>query len=180
MSERIELEQVRRKKLVNLSSARPLGDPVIDECLERVATANRRADPQTWVSRFASARSLKHRIAERLCDRGILRAEDARVPFVFTRKVYPQRNPAPERALIERLRRAVFTGTRRVDPQTVALLSLAKTADLLKVPFDRKRLKERRKRIEQLINGEMAGKAVKEAADAAGAAAAAVLICCIS
>jgi hypothetical protein len=181
LNERIKLEQVRRKKLVDFVSARPLRDPVLDECLGKVADAKRRADAQAWVSRFAGAKKLKHRIAEQLCDRGILRAEDAKVLFVFTRKVYPERNPAPERALVERMRKAVFTETRDVDPRTVVLISLAKAADLLKIPFDKKRLKERRKRIEQLISGELTGKAAREAADAAEAATeAAVLICCIS
>jgi hypothetical protein len=181
LNKRVELKPVKRKKLVNVTNAKPLGDPVIDECLDRVANAKRRADAQTWMSRFSSAKKLKQRIADRLCDRGVLRAEDAKVVWVFSRKVYPERDPAPERALIERMRQAIFTDTRAVDPRTIVLISLAKTADLLKVPFDKRQLEGRKDRIEQLVAGELIGSAAKEAAAAAEAATeTAVLICCIS
>ena len=52
----------------------------------------------------------------------------------------------------------------------MVLLSLAKSADILKVNFDKKKLKTRKKRIEQVVNGETTGKATKEAIAAMQAA----------
>ena len=56
---RIAVEDTR-KKLVNLQDSKPTGDPIIDECLEKMSTAKRRASLQTWVSRLASTKNLRH------------------------------------------------------------------------------------------------------------------------
>ena len=126
---------------------------------------------KTWVTRFAGLKKLNHRVAEQLCKRGILRADEDKVLLIFTRKIYPEINPRPERQLTERLRKAIFTETTALDPRTVVLVSLANGADLLKLTFNKKQLKGRKKRIERIQNGEVTGKATKEAIEAAQAAA---------
>ncbi len=176
LSKHIEVEQSGKRKLVNLVSPTPLGEPLIDECLEKVISAKRRAVLQTWVSRFAGVKNLKHRVAQQLCRRGILRADEDKVLLIFTRKIYTEVNPGPERELIGRLRYAIFTDTRDIDPRTVVLLSLANSTGLLKVVFDKKKLKGRKARLEEIINGEITGKAAKEAIQAMQAA---VMVCCI-
>jgi len=176
LNKRIAVGESRRKKLVNLVSSQPFGEALIDQCLEKISNAKRRASLQTWVSRFASVKNLKHRVARQLCERGILRADEDKILLLFTRKIYPEVNPEPERRLIERLRQAIFTDSRDVDPQTVVLVSLANSTGLLKVVFDKKELKGRKARIKEIINGEITGKAAKEAIEALQAA---VMVCCI-
>jgi Golgi phosphoprotein 3 len=170
LSQRIVVDQSGKRKLVDLVSSAPLGEPLLDHCLEKVSTAKRRATLQTWVSRFASVKNLKHLVARQLCDKGILRADEDKVLLLFTRKIYPEVNPEPERKLIERLRHTIFTDAADVDPRTVVLVSLAKAAGLLKIPFDKKMLKTRKARIEQIVNGEITGKAAQEAIQAMQAA----------
>jgi len=170
LHKRIGIDESKKKRLVNLVSSEPVGETLIDECLEKISSAKRRASLQTWVSRFAGLKNLKHRVAEQLCKRGILRADEGDVLLIFTRKIYPEANPVPERELIERLRKAIFTDTQDVDPRTVVLVSLANSAGLLNVVFEKKKMKGRRARIEQIINGEMTGKAAKEAIEAMQAA----------
>jgi hypothetical protein len=96
--------------------------------------------------------------------------------LLFTRKIYPELNPVPERRLIERLRQAIFTDGRDIDPRTVVLVSLADSTGLLKVVFDKKKLKGRKDRIKEISNGEITGKAAKEAIQAMQAA---VMVACI-
>ena len=177
LNERLTVEQIRKRKLVNLVSSMPLGDPLIDECLEKIGRAKRRAALQTWVSRFAGVKNLKHRVAQRLCDRGILRASEDKILLIFTRKIYPEINPEPERELIERLRQAIFTDIEDIDSRTMILVSLAKSVDLLKVVFDKKELKRRKARIERIIKGEITGKAAAEAIQAMQAA---IMVACIT
>ncbi|MBU8922989.1 MAG: GPP34 family phosphoprotein [Bacteroidales bacterium] len=172
---RIAVEK-SKKKLVNLVSSKQVGEPVIDECLARIANTKRRASMKTWVTRFAGLKKLNHRVAEQLCSRGILQADEDKVLLIFTRKIYPQVNPQPERQLIERLRKAIFTEATSLDPRTIVLVSLANGSDLLKLTFNKKQLKGRKKRIEKIQNGEMAGKATKEAIEAAEAAAMVVIM----
>jgi len=109
LNKRIAVGESRRKKLVNLISSQPFGEPLIDQCLEKISNAKRRASLQTWVSRFAGVKNLKHRVALQLCERGILRAAEDTILLLFARKIYPEVNPEPERKLIERLRQAIFT-----------------------------------------------------------------------
>ncbi len=176
LNQRIALDESRKKKLVNLISSTPLGEPLIDQCLEKIGTAKRRASLQTWVSRFAGVKNLKHRVAQQLCDRGILKATEDTILLLFTRKIYPEINPEPEKQLIERLRQAIFTDSRDVDPRTVVLVSLAEGTGLLKIVFDKKELKGRKARIKEISNGEITGKAAKEAIQAMQAA---VMVACI-
>lgn len=172
---RIAVDEGKRK-LVNLVSDEPFGEPVIDECLRKISTAKRRAVLQTWVNRFASLKNLHHRIAQGLCERRILRADEGKILLIFRRKIYPEINPQPERKLIERLRKAIFRDGYRVDPRTVVLLSLANGSNLLNTPFDKRELKRQKKRIEQIVNGELMGKATKGAVEAAQAA---VMVACL-
>ena len=176
LNKRIAVGQPRRKKLVDLISSQSFGEPLIDQCLEKISNAKRRASLQSWVSRFAGVKNLKHRVALQLCERGILRATEDKILLIFTRKIYPEVNPEPERKLIERLRQAIFTDSRDVDPRTVVLVSLANSTGLLKVVFDKKELKGRKARIKEISDGEITGKAAKEAIEAMQAA---VMVCCI-
>lgn len=167
---RIDVESVKKRNYARLVSDRPLGDPILDECLGKIRDAKRRAVLQTWVARFASLRDLKHRAARQLCRRGILRADEDKVLLLFTRRIYPELNPEPERELRARLERAIFTESGDVDARTVVLVSIADSAGLLKVAFEKKALKTRKKRIGQLAAGELTGKATKEAIQAMQAA----------
>jgi len=170
MEKRIEVEAVRKKKFARVLSPAPLGDPLLDECLAKIAGAKRRGELRTWVGKFAQARGLKHRVAQGLAGRGILRVDESKVLGIFTRKIYPEVDPGPERGIVERLRRAIFQDGGEVDPRTAVLLSLAKSADLLKLVFDRKELKGRKERIARVVNGELTGKATQEAIQAMQAA----------
>jgi len=158
---RISVEDTK-KKLVNLLDSRPSGDPIIDECLEKMTTAKRRASLQTWVSRLAGTKNLRHKAAQRLCDRRILRADEDKVLFVFKRRIYPEIDPVPEKKIIDRLRDAIYNDHAKLDPRTVVLVSLANGSDMLRQTFGRKEIKSRKKRIERIENGELTGKATRE------------------
>lgn len=165
-----------KRKLVDLESDEPFGDPVIDECIEKIATARRRAAVETWLRRFSSLKKLHHRVAQRLCERGILRADDKTILLIFHHMVYPEIDPQPERMLIERLRKTIFSDTTRVDPRTAIVISLANATDLLRIPFAKRELKKRKKRIEQLTDGNLIGQATERVVDAARAAIATACI----
>jgi len=167
---RAVVDAEKKKRFLRLADAKPFGDPVLDECLRKAKDAKRRAQLSTWVARFAGVKGLKHKAALQLCRRGILRADEDKILLIFTRKIYPEINPGPERAINSRLSEAIFTDTSSVDPRTVVLLSLANAAGMLKVNFDKKELKARKRRITQVVNGEMTGKATQEAIQAMQAA----------
>jgi hypothetical protein len=167
ISRRITIEDPKKRWVV-LQDATPLGDPIIDQSLESIATAKRRGSLTTWISRLACGK--KHKVAAQLCSRGIVRAVDDKVLLIFSRKVYPEVDPIPEKQIVERLRSAIFDDRSTLDPRTVVLVSLAHGAGLLDETFGRKEIKARKQRIEQIANGELTGKATQEVIAAAQAA----------
>lgn len=176
LHERIGVEPDDKKKRVNVLDPAPIGEPLLDECLERIRSAKRRASLQDWVSRFAYLKNIRHRVAEQLCRLGILRADEDKILLIFTRKIYPEVDPEPEQELLARLEEAIFTDSEEIEARTVVALSLAHSAGLLKVAFDKKRLKARKERIKRLVNGEITGKATQEAIQAMQAAAAVAVL----
>lgn len=177
LNERIKIEKCRTKEFVILIDSSTFGgDTLLNQCLERIKNTKRRATVQTWVSRFAGIRNLKDIVAMELCNKGILKADEDKILLIFTRKIYPELNPEPEEKLIERLRRAIFTETQDIDPQTIVILSLAHSTGLLRANFNKKELKARKARIEKIVNGEITGKATKKAVEAMQAA---MMVACV-
>jgi Golgi phosphoprotein 3 len=176
LSQRITVDQSKRKKLISVASPELLNDSLIDEWLMKMSSSKRRKTVQDWVSRIANTRDLKHRVAIQLCQRGILKMDEGKILILFTRRIYPEINPEPEKLIIDRLYNAIFTDTNDIDARTIVLLSLAKSANILPFIFGKKEIKQRKKRIEQIVNGDIAGKATKEAIDAMQAA---VMVACI-
>ncbi|MEM6456259.1 MAG: GPP34 family phosphoprotein [Acidobacteriota bacterium] len=163
----------KRAKLVVQPGAAPPADPLLTACLEQVRTAKRPRDPGQWVLTFGQRKGLTHQIAEGLCQRGILRAEQARVLLIFPRTVFPEVDPGPERRLLEMLEQAIFTDASIDDPHRLALIAIADAAGLLAPNLGRKRLKTRKDRLAQLRTQDASGQAA-EAAKAAIEAAVAI------
>jgi len=166
----IVVREEGKKKFVEPAKQMKFGDPLLDECLERIRAAKRRATVRTWVGAFARIRRLRQRVAMQLCDRGILKASQDTVLLIFTRKIYPERDPRPEREIIARMRQAIFRHTSTVDAHTAVLVALANGTGLLRAVFDRKKLKERKQRIKQITAGNLIGDATQEVVQATQAA----------
>lgn len=176
LHERVAVDESSKKKLLNVVDSRPIGDPPLDDCLNRIATAKRRTTMQGWVSKFANTKGFKERVAEGLCRRGILKADEGTVLLIFKRKIYPEIDPAPERAIIERLRRAIFMEASDIDARTLVLVSLANSANLLNMAFDKSDLKKRKARLKELAAQEPVGKATAQAIAAVQAAVAMMIL----
>lgn len=162
---RVSVNEEGRKKLAEVANPKPTRNPLLDECLEMIAGSKPKT-LQHWVGKFAAIKRLKHRVAEPLCDRGILREDEGTILLIFSRRIYPETDPRPEHEIGERLRRAIFTDERSVDPRTVVLVSLANSTGVLRQVFDKKELKQRKERIEQVVNGELVGQAARDAIQA--------------
>ena len=167
---KVEVEKEKRQSFLKLVDPSETGDPILDECTLKIHNAKRRASLGTWVQRFGALRNLKHRAAEQLVGRGILKADEDTVLLIFKRKIYPELDGRVEKEILGRLRKAIFTRTAEIDPRTVVLVSLADKTGLLRANFDKKKLKEQKKRIEQIGKGELIGAATQEAINAAMAA----------
>ncbi len=150
------------KKLIELKDKTRIGDPIIDEAVALLAKSRKPVPLQTWLDQIANIKELRHKVAKQLCERGILSAEESKVLLLFTRRVYPEINPEPEKKILQRLRNAIFGSSDEIDPRTMVLISLAHSARLLEENFGHAEIKLQRERIKRIVDGEIAGNATKE------------------
>ncbi len=175
LTERIVIEDTK-KKLVKVINPEPMNDPVLDVCFDKIKARKKGLSMQDWVAQLMGISKLFHTAAQQLCERGILKADKDKVLLFFTRRIYPEINPIPEKRIISELQMAIFSESRDVEPRTVVLISLAQSSGLLKIIFGRKEIAARKDRIESIVAGDMSGKAVKEAIAAYVTAAAIAII----
>ena len=167
IDDRISIDPDSKK--LTVTDRAPTGDPLLDHWLGQMADSKKTRRAAEWVGRVAGTGDLKHRVAMQLVRRGILRADEDKVLLVFTRKVYPELDPKPERELMDRLERAVFDDD-DVAPRTAILVALAHHSGLLRVVFGKKRVKARRDHLVSMAEGSAAAGATKEAISAMEAA----------
>jgi hypothetical protein len=150
---RIVLEPGRWKTIVRVTDSRLIGDPLIDEALERIRMAKRPAALNTWIGRIAGTRKLIPRLTERLWLSGLIRREERPFLLWFRRTLFPAAHPAVRQRLNERLR-VVIQGDAAVDPRTAVLLACTYGNGLLHHVLERSQLKPRKKRIKAVIEGQ--------------------------
>lgn len=166
-----------KKKKVHPDPAARVDDAILAECLAMVRDKDKPQAASTWVQKFAGLKNLKERAARQLVDRGVLVEEEGTVLKIFKRTLFPERDGGPERDLRRRMEKAIFTYSSEVDSRTVIIVALAKATGMLDKAFDKKRLKEQKQRLEDIMSGQVAGQATKEAIEAAQAVQAAIVIC---
>jgi Golgi phosphoprotein 3 len=147
-----------------------LDDPILEECRTMVEEEKKTKKAAEWVMKFSSLKDLKNRGARQLVDKGILTEDTSTVLRIFKRTIFPEVDGGPEKELRERMKKAIFTSSTNLEARTVIIIALAQAAGMLHKIFPKKKLKERKKRLEQLTSGQLAGKATKEAVQAVQAA----------
>lgn len=170
LDKNIIIQHEKKKKFVKLTNNRYSKDQVLDSGLEKLRNAKRRGQLQAWVSRLANVSGLKQKAAESLCQKGVLKMEESKVLLIFKRKLYPEINPKPEKELIAAMSDAILSDSNDIDPHTLVLISICESTGMLKHLFEKKMLKERKSRIKEIMNGNLVGKATKEAVEALQAA----------
>jgi len=167
---KIEIETQGKRKFVKLINQKPTRNALLDECIKKIASSKRRARPQNWIMRFANISRLKHKAAQSLCRKRILKMEEDKVLLIFNRKIYPELNPKPEKRLMAKLHEAIFGNSKEIDPETVILISICNSTGILRQIFDKSELKQRKNRIKDITSGNLIGQATKDAIEAMQAA----------
>ncbi len=167
---KVEIDSVGKRKFIVLKNSKPTGNSLLDECLEKMTAAKRRATAQSWVQRFANISRIKHKAAESLCRKGILKIEENKVLLIFNRKIYPEVDPRPEKRLMDKIYNAIFGNNKELDPNTVILISICNSTGILRQIFEKDKLRGKKERIKEITTGNLIGKATKEAVEAMQAA----------
>ena len=157
--------------LVELVDTKPTGDEILDELLEEIKTSKKQRSLKDWVYQAANLKELKHRIAQQLCDHGILKQDEKKVLWLFTQRVYPELDGSVEDSLRARMAAIMFDPDVKPDARTAVLIALASHASLLKDNFATEELRQHQERIKQLADGDLlATGATKETIEAIQAA----------
>lgn len=164
-----------KRRFVQVTNPRRIGEPVLDAVLIKLGEAKRRASPSAIVSRFGQKRQLRHEIARELCRAGVLRESEQQVLLLFRRRVYPTIDSRPERALIRRVRDTLDAGKKPTD-RTAALIGLASASGVLLSLYDRKALRALKPRIKTIAESSEGSRAVRESVAAAHAAVTAAMV----
>lgn len=175
VSELMLLERITcdddKHKTVSVISQDPTGCEFLDELLAKMQASTKPRGIQHWVTVAAGMKQLNHRLAEKLCEFGILRQDERKVLFLFTQRVYPERNGTWEDSIRQRMADVMFAPGTKADVHTGALIALAYHAGLLRANFATDELRQHDRRIKELANGEhLASDATKAAIQAIQAA----------
>lgn len=156
LSQRIKVNADNKDKVEVLDDS-STGDPIMDEALQKIA-GNKKPDTlKNWVMALGQIKNLKHKIAEQLVADGIIKADEKKVLWIFTQKIYPEVNPEPETYLKREMRRLVLDKPLEIQPKIALMVALAQSAHLLNQVFSKEELKQHKKRIEQISKGEELG-----------------------
>lgn len=177
----IELDRGESGRLVTVTRRRRTGDPVLDDALRAILSANRRTDVSRWIDRFVAHDELHLRVARQLCRKEVVQEHEGRVRLIFLRQVYVDLDPEVEREVTERVRRAVFEDG-PADARTALVASLAAAGHILRAVFDDEEVAARTEHIDRIMDharmsdeiraaAREAEQAVVRATDAAVAAA---------
>lgn len=141
----------------------PVGDPLLDGVLARIAAAGRQEDSRWWIETLSrDAAEFRAALFARLVDRGILRVEDGRFLWLFAERRYPAVSDKEEREVKARLLDVIFHDG-IPEPRDALLLGLARAAGLLDLILAPEELERARPRIDQVAGMEEISRAVTAA-----------------
>ena len=169
LAERVEVaEKARRWSWAKVVvTGTPLGEPVLDEALARVAEKPRTA--QDLVTRLG--KGTKDRLLDRLVERGMVERHAGRVLGIVPRTTWPARDARHEESVRALLQGALVQGL-TPDARTSALIALLAAIDHAHKVVDRGGLPARtvKARAKEISQGAWAAKAVRDAVAATQAA----------
>ena len=169
LQDMIALSDEKKPKVIVRPDARSESD-VLNLCLDRLRDSKKPRDMAHWVMKIGGDKRLIPILADELCTLGALSEETSKVFGLFDRTVWPEASRELEMNLKLQLEDAMF-GTGPVEERTCVIIALAKSADVLRHNFDRKKLKMNKERIKAITAGELyAAGATAKAIKAAQAA----------
>lgn len=127
-------------------------DEILGEVLQLIKASDKPRNLSHWVSRAAQIKDLPHRVAGQLAEKGIVTADEKKVLWVFSRRIYPELDGTFEDEIRQRMAALMFRDA-AADARTTVLVALARHAGLLKNNFAPAELEQHQERIVNLASG---------------------------
>jgi hypothetical protein len=149
------------RKHIYIHDSSSVGEPLLDEVLEKIGQSKKVRSPQYWVSRLCNIKGLKQRLLNGLVEKRILAKEEHRVLGIFTRARYFVNQSSHEQEVRHRIRNIILNG---VEPseRSAILIGLMHACNLTSEVFSREERKRAGKRIKEIARKEVMGKVVSD------------------
>lgn len=145
LADRIEVG----RKGVTVVDGPPMGDPLLDDALAKVAEKRRGVHALL----FVLGQGLTERVVERLAERGLVRRETRKVLRLFRTTTWPAEDARHETELRGQLRRVLVDGE-QPDARAAAIISLLNAINVLYIVLDDLPWRTVAKRASEIQKGE--------------------------
>ena len=142
-------------KLVSVKLNESYGDELLDELKKQIGDSETQYSLQDWVVTAAGLSDLAHRVADGLCDLGVLQKDSQKILWLFTRRLYPELDSSYEDRIRAEMGAAMFSEKKLPDVRLAALISLANQTGVLHSNFAKVEIEQHQKRIDAISNGEI-------------------------
>jgi len=146
---------------INILSTEKTGDKFLDTVLENLMNSETGNEPANLVAQlYNSMGHLKNKLLQDLEDKGILKASQCKVFWLFKQRRYPVIDQKEEEEVLSRIRKTVLTDI-EPEPRDLALIALLNICNLMDKIFTQEELEQRHNRLEQLKKMDLISPAVK-------------------
>lgn len=140
----------------------PLGEPVLDHALTRIAAAEEERATGYWVDLFArDHETLQPQLLHRLVTRGILSQREDRLFWIVGVRRYPTVDDRPQRDVKRRIMNTLLSDV-IPDPRDIAIICLADACALWRSMIHRRELANVKQRIEQIAKMDLIGQSITQ------------------
>jgi golgi phosphoprotein 3 len=140
----------------------PVDDDLLDPALQEIAAETEKQPSAWWIERLGR-RGLLPNVLERLVQAGILRMENRRYLWVFSRRAYPQNTGREDREAKERIVSMIYGGDLPT-PRDTLLLGLAESSGVLNSMLTPEEMRKTANRIAEIVALEEIGRSVRAVA----------------
>jgi Golgi phosphoprotein 3 len=156
----------------------PVGDELLDSTLEIIKAESAQHPSAWWIDRLSNRPvDFVQLILARLVTAGVLREEQRKFLWVFSRRAYPQVSGLEGREAKARLTSILYSGE-VPDPRDTLLLGLARSTEILFAIFSREEMAKLASRIDEVVSLEEMGRSVGLVSAQVREATAALLLAC--
>lgn len=141
----------------------PTGDSLLDEVLHRLQAVPSKKSAGYWLSEIAwETDQLRERVLQQLVDKGVLKVEDRKILWVFTKRRYPLIDDKEVKEVRTRLRDLIFSED-IPDPREAVLIGLVNACGMVDTLFEDHELPQIMPRLTELAKLDLIGREVDQA-----------------
>jgi len=138
----------------------PMGDPILDVVIEEIKEFGSVRPISEWIADLSiKGQFFRDEIVKSVVDLGILKVENKKVLWMFSKRVYPMLDDTEVKEVRARIRDLVFSDE-IPDYKDIVIISLLKNAGILELAFTDEEMKDYEHRISQIAKMDMIGLAI--------------------